>query len=414
MNSNTSVALTLFFIITLSGLGYFYYNNLEFESVTKDTGFTKEARKNRFLLSQLFLETAGHNVSTVNDIKSLPIAYNSDTHVVISTIANPITLQKEIHKLEIWIKKGGTYIVSMNDNDLEAGTMSEDHFANYFDIELTENIQPESLVGSNLYFDCNNSESKTASFDDPSKVESFDEPDQFDNSNYASIYTVIKNHDSTFNTLYPSDNDLTTYYDDYAAIIYAGDYAQYYLLKYTLGKGEIWFNFTNEIFNNEFFSCGDHAKLLDHLVDGKKNIVYLSNINYTSFISILLTYAREALIISSVLFLLICWFFMKHLYQHRSSTPNSAPKFSQHILATSYLIKRENSTFEQVNLLINHINEKVKLILVKYTHEESVNFIKTKTALDEESIKFALSNNKKNIPLTTKQIILLQTIRKTL
>ncbi|MCJ8312402.1 MAG: hypothetical protein HRU38_09355 [Saccharospirillaceae bacterium] len=414
MNSNTSVALTLFFIITFSGLGYFYYNNIEFENVTKDIGFTKQARKNSFLLSQLFLETGGHNVSTVNDIKSLPIAYDSDTHVVISTIANPITLQKEIHKLELWIKKGGTYIISMNDNDLDAGAMSEDHFANYFDIELTNKIQPESLVSSNLYIDCENPESKTPLFDEISKVEIFDKLDEFVNPRYKPTYTVIKNHDTSFNTLYPSDNDLTTYYDDYAAIIYAGDYAQYYLLKYTLGKGEIWFNFTNEIFNNEFFSCGDHAKLLDHLVDGKKNIVYLSNINYTSFINILLTYAKEALILSSILFLLICWFFMKHLYQYRSPISNSAPKFSQHILAISHLIKRENSTAQQVNLLINHINEKVKLILVKYTHEEFVNFIKVKTTLDKESIEFALSNNTKNIQNTTKQIILLQTIRKTL
>jgi len=412
MNSNASVAITLFFIVTLSGLGYFYYTHLEFETVTKDTGFTKEARKNRFLLSQLFLESGGHNVSSVNDIKSLPIAYNSDTDVVISTIANPITLQKEIHKFKVWIKKGGTYIVSMNDNDLEAGAMSEDHFANYFKIELTDNTQPESLASSNLYFDCDNPKSKTALLNKLSQVKKFEKLDTLNDKYNETIYTVIQNNQTSFNTLYPPDNDLTTYHDGYNELIYAGDYAQFYLVKYTLGKGEIWFNFTNEIFNNEFFGCADHAKLLDHLVTGKKNIVFLSNINYTSFINILLTYAREALILSSLLFLLICWFFMQHLYRHRTNITNSAPKFSLHILAISQLIKRENSTLEHVNILINHINEKVKLILVTYTHEEFISFIKVKTTLDEQSIKFALSTNKKSIQNSTKQIILLQTIRK--
>ena len=222
MNTKSIIALCFLFTLMFAGIGYIYYNVLEYEIISKDDGFTSEAQKNRFLLSQIFLETGGHNISTEKNISDLPIGFNSNTDVVISTIANPVTVRKDIHKLEIWIKKGGTYIISMSDTQLEAGAMNEDHFANYFDVELTHIKQPKNLSSSNRRFDCVASHSNTQSNDDMFIPEMVEKIKDRLNIQEEDRFSTIHSDYTSFKTLYPKDNDLSIYpdYEEYDELIY--------------------------------------------------------------------------------------------------------------------------------------------------------------------------------------------------
>ena len=234
----------LLIFITLSTKWFF--NNFERKEVEKTTGYSAEARLNKFLAAEYYLRNLGFDVESDNNRARLLENHNNYQTILINDYG-PKLSPTHFKKLLTWLENGGHLIFTANDFQYAYDKVEDNEENEYFDNEFRNNQLLEkygilpSYTNFNDYEDncsnCDNEEDKTLKFtlNDDTKI----------NVDFSSSTHLLDiNNNASFS--------LSSRYGNH-------------LLQYDIGGGKLTVLSENYFLSNDYIGEHDHAYLLSLL-----------------------------------------------------------------------------------------------------------------------------------------------------
>jgi len=261
----------------ISGMKWFT-NNFEKQEVERLSGYSAEARLNKFLAAEHFLRNLGYEVESDSNRARLLESHTSNTTILINDYG-PKLSPTHFEMLKDWLEAGGHLIFTANHFDYN------NHDNNELDEPFTNNqlLEEYGII--------------------PVLVDYDEEKNNSDVSEYStSDNTTIKLDFFTTGILLDT-KEIASFAlrDNYGA----------HLLQFDIGDGKLTVLSDNYLFSNDAISEHDHAYLLSVLgqvnTSDEKKFLLLYNNESDSIFSLIWRYGKEACIAFLALLILSLW-----------------------------------------------------------------------------------------------------------
>lgn len=279
------VVLLIGIMIIFAVLGTkWFINNFEYKDVDKHSGYSIEAKRNKFLAAEYFLRELGHEVESDSNRARL-LETHLDYQTILINNYGPKLSVTHFNKLKAWIENGGHLIFTVNEFQYVA---NEDEDNEYTDYEFRHNQLLEE-------------------YGIQARYTNFSERLAYPEDNKAYEYTLNE------------DIDISIYFEPDKQLIDSQNLASdtlvdrygIHLLQIDIEKGKLTVLSDNRFLSNEYIGDHDHAFLFSHL--NKENtspnhkILLLFNSQSDSIFSIIWRNGQQACIAFMTLLILFLW-----------------------------------------------------------------------------------------------------------
>lgn len=281
-NERRIIGLILIGVIGFAAISSvkWFFNNYEKQEVEKTTGYSSEARRNKFLAAEYYLREQGFEVESDSNRARLLEPHESNQTILINDYG-PKLSPTHFKELIRWIESGGHLIFTANDFDYFSKD-DEDEYSNY-DFKNNQLLEEYGIIPRYTDFD--------------------EDKEDEDVSKYIlSNSTEIKADFSTSTVLLDTNH---------LASLSLNDKYGPHLLQLDIGEGKLTVLSDNYFLSNESIGEHDHAYLLSVLSAGNrsdnKNFLLLYNNKSDSIFSLIWKYGKQACIAFLALLILSLW-----------------------------------------------------------------------------------------------------------
>lgn len=281
-----AIIMALISLVIVGGLTAWFLLNFERKEVPDFTGYTGEARYNRFLAAERFAESAG---AVAFSVASLPPDDLPDVLGTVLLFSGRVGFTPEENDLLLdWVNDGGHLVVSAEDISLEIDTIFKAIKVDYvsadqieFEEEPVESDEPQGEQQAEA-----EEETETAA-DDPESVE---EPGDGILIKNSYLYGRLK-----------SNGQWTQNYSDRYGILASRN---------SYGNGIITAVMSSDFINNGYLEDGDHAYLFWRMLNdpGDPGDIWLVyGQGSADLLTLLWRHAPYAYVLTGILILFFLW-----------------------------------------------------------------------------------------------------------
>lgn len=314
MTSKTKILIgsTIFVLALVIGLFFTFFESYE---TTVDLGWSEEAKLNRFLAAQQYLDKLEITHQISSSFKQLKNLESIDT-LIINNDKDVVSVQQQEELLN-WIRSGGHLIIAFSDIEDE---YDQDHFLRTlgFDAytrEYSDDDESQTWIDENQDF----SENVLAASKKKSRKNLMKKVLEKENSITELLVTTLTfdgiegEVDAYFETSTLLDHDY--FYQDeqsdyaYQPFYWQGDNNGTRFIQMEIEEGLVTVMSTVEIWNNYNIDILDHALLLRVLTKYSTLVVFLEGSSFPHLNTLIWKYAYELVI--SLLIIIIVWLIFK-------------------------------------------------------------------------------------------------------
>ncbi|MFK7815770.1 MAG: DUF4350 domain-containing protein [Gammaproteobacteria bacterium] len=273
-------------IVVLIGVfgSKWFNNNFVYKDIEKHTGYSTEAKRNKFLAAEYYLHKLGHQVES--DSNRARLLENSlDYQTILINNYGPKLSLTHFKKLKTWIENGGHLIITANNFEYVANEDEED---GYTDNEYMHN----QLL---------------AEYGIQARYTNFSENTPYPEEREPQQYTF--NENIGIEIYFEPDKQLIDSYD-LASYTLADRYGVH-LLQLNIDKGKLTVLSDNMFLSNENIGDYDHSYLFSLLNkennSASQNILLLFNNQSDSIFSLIWKNGQQACIAFIALLILFLW-----------------------------------------------------------------------------------------------------------
>ncbi len=280
--------IAFFLIVTLTVIGIlgstWFNKNFEYKDVEKHSGYSIEAKRNKFLAAEYYLQKLGHQVESDSNRARL-LEENLNYKTILINDYGPKLSLTHYKKLKKWIENGGHLIFTVNKFQYVA---SQDEDYEYTDDTFRHNQLLEEYAIQARYTNY----SKSIPYPEERKA-----------------YQYKFNEDIEIDIYFDPDKQLV---DSHNLASYSlSDRYGAHLLQLDIGKGKLTILSDNMFLSNEYIGNHDHAYLVSYLNQENsslsENILLLYNNQSDSIFSLIWKNGRQACIAFLVLLIFFLW-----------------------------------------------------------------------------------------------------------
>ena len=274
-------------------LGYrWFHENFAFKEVEESTGYSSEARRNKFLAAEYFLRELGAEVES-NSNRARLLEISSEYKTILINDYGPKLSPTHFKELKLWLENGGHLIFTASDFEYSYSEDNENAEYNYnYDYDFKNNQLLEEIGVIPRYTD----------FDDNLSYPEDEKP-----------LKVTLNNGQVFEATFSPDYHLIDIND--SAIFSIEDRFGKHLLQFNIGAGKLTVLSDNEFLNNNNIKEHDHAYLLWLLSSAElststsknNSILLLYNNESDSIFSLIWNHAKQACIAFLTFLVLGLW-----------------------------------------------------------------------------------------------------------
>ena len=359
-----------------------------------DAGLSKEARKNPYYASILFLQEQGiesemtfqrtlFNNLPKQDPTSFEYKMSSSKLSMDDTIIyidGRGTLNEDrIARIQNWVNRGGTFIYSVVNPFISEETLFDD-FSDQFNVELY-NIYEEDDDTDNVFEEV--VEDIAEEFDDIAAQNCF---------RTRPTHTVLEADGTELDVYVRSDIRIYDYGGESTNSEF--QYQDNDILKhFARGKGNVYFFADPGLWRNFNVSCFDHAYLLSLMINPDGKVWFLWNRDSPSLVAIINRYTPIAAIFALLALISWIWLNLIRLGPVFHVDRSVRRSFAEHLRASGHFIWRAGSR----DLLIDRLRGEV-FARLKIKHRDfeimaeadKITLIQSLTNLSPQTIEFAL------------------------
>lgn len=430
MNNRVLIVVGTFLTILLA---YVAYTSLEYYEEDKDTGWSKQARRNRFYAAELYAKSIDVAANSYDSYLKVPGLDDIDTLFIAES--GQVISEKRLAELMEWVSDGGHLIVAAhppsnwhNDRILEYFDLSAVHsdydFYDEDDLEQAE-IETNESDGTAMPSDEQdkirekkkkeklsdqlkkyNEELTSGELDDAETPESslkkaqlFEqsiEADEITKLRFKNInYELRAQFDVSAGLSHPSfgENADTNQNSNYRLLYWAGDDWATHLVQLELGYGLVSVLSDPGVFDSSHISYFDHALLWQILIEGGDTLVLLYGSDMPSLWYMLKTFMPEVLVAFTCFVFAWLWYRMQRFGSVRRVDYHIRRSILEHIAAASGYYWRggwQSKLLKPVQFDINHRAEKVLPAYSSASDDVRWELLAAVTHMETDTIKAAM------------------------
>lgn len=330
MSQGLRITIILIIGLVLASIIYGYkwfHNNFAYDEVEETSGYSAEARRNKFLAAQFYLRELGFKVeSDSNRARLLDI--NSDHQTILVNDYGPKLSPTHFKQLLKWMENGGHLILTAND----------------FEYTYSENYESDQYSEKYYEYDFRNNQ----------LLEEFGVIPRYTDFNDSLTYPekeipqdVVLKSGQIIKTTFSPDFHLIDINE--AAIFSIKDQFGKHLLQFKLGNGKLTVLSDNEFLNNYKIDEHDHAYLLWLLSSSDQsaststnNILLLYNNETDSIFSLIWNYGKQACIAFFVFLVISLWSLRNRFGPILPNTSYSSRNIGEHLHAIARFSWRQD------------------------------------------------------------------------
>ncbi len=263
-----------------------FFNNFEKKEVEKNTGYSTEARRNKFLAAEYYLRDLGYEVESDSNRARLLETHENYQTILINDYG-PKLSPTHFKKLKQWIENGGHLIFTASDFQYSYDE-GDEYTGN--DFKNNQLLEEYGILPSYTNFD------------------EYKEDSDFDNEEQA-ISTYMLRDSTEISIDFSSSTQLLDTTD--SASLSLNDRYGTHLVQLDIGEGKLTVLSDNYMLSNDYIGEHDHAYLLSSLNEinksSSKKALLLYNNQSDSIFTLIWKHGKEACIAFLALLILSLW-----------------------------------------------------------------------------------------------------------
>ncbi|WP_144392296.1 DUF4350 domain-containing protein [Pleionea sediminis] len=381
-------------LILIPGLIWTYLiSHSETVYVTKDQGYSQQAKKNPFLAAEFFLENQEIQVELTRNYNifdsEIPV-----NHSLIITNSRKTLSESRLQVIKSYVKQGGHLILAAVEN-------FEDDTGSSGAPILDE-------IGARLYR--NYGDINTLTPDEWDALDDIEKDRFYDSSSKTKI--KFKNYSQETSIIFPNFHYLLDASGD--AVFNAGTDSSRHVLQYNYGEGLITVLSSTYIWSNKKLNAEDHAMFLYQLTEDSEKVWIVYNPQYESFIELLWKHGHHIILNALLLLLVIIWFYQIKTGPIFPIFSFDSRKLMQHILAASEFKWRYGNKSQLLTDTREDVERRLKRshpLLKSQDKAEQLSYMHKLTNIDTNDLEKAFFSEPNNPIEFTNQIQTLQKVR---
>lgn len=411
---------TLFVVLIIVALVSILFYLLEFEEVEVNLGYSKEAKKNRFLAAQLLLDRHGFDSErtiqyTLLDSLSSGVGFGeasfqvreSDTIILVN--ARGTVNGHRFDSLWRWVNNGGNLITSLENPFV--GTLADDDLLHALGIYVISEYEDENVserYGDKFIDDAAETEDniergvidEEAGSEQMAKNGGGAEPEEktfiySDSKICRNNPDVLSLSSESLNIDFRSGNSF--YFEEYSpswVMLENSEYDSDYVAgSFSVGDGQVTMLRNTAIWRNPLIQCHDHAYFLLSLIERNSKVWILENRDAPSLFSLMYNYIPAALFAFLMTVVFVVWSALTRFGPLFQPQPIERRRFAEHIIASAtFLWKRGEYTklLYDLRVTIDSMMSRRVTSYEKKTVSEKVTLVEKFSHLNNRRLREAL------------------------